>query len=200
MAQLQDLEEPSRLADLGMRLAIIVILIVGLVVVTTTAYGSVEDLSGPATAPPTVTTLVTTSEATDSAVATPQTTLSLEAVPAPPPIRVLTPEELAAVEAESVEETDRSRLAPTGAVDESPATLPTDAQSADPEPDPNATDPVGSDPGLEDDPTPEDDPAPEDTNDQDSPSTTAAPTTTDAAPEPTEPAPTQPATSPEPAE
>ena len=132
MAQLEDLEEPNGYADLGMRLAIIAILIIGLVILSTSAYGSVEDLSGPATAPPTVTTVAPErAEAEATAQRAPQSTLSLEAVPETPPIRVLTPEELAVVESESVEETDGGRIAPTGAADETPATLPAPDSSTD---------------------------------------------------------------------
>lgn len=206
MVQNEELEEPNGYADLGMRLAIIAILIVGLIVLSTSAYGSVEDLSGPATAPPTTAPAEpTAAEASETSARTPKATVSLEAVIAPPPIRVLTPEELAVVEAESVEETDRSRLAPTGAVDETPSTLAVNPDPETPDTAPDATDSEETTPedGASDE-TASDEGASEEA-DPNSPSTTVP--ATEPAPEPSGPtvttpesAPTEPAAATEPAE
>lgn len=100
-------ETENTMVDLTVRCLVVALLIGGLGLASVRAYESVEDSSGPATAPP------ATTQAPQTTVTAPSeptfivtSTIAMEAVYSLPPVRGLSPEQIAAIEAEEAQQTD----------------------------------------------------------------------------------------------
>ncbi|MFT7597694.1 MAG: hypothetical protein ACI8TP_000614 [Acidimicrobiales bacterium] len=117
-SDLESLEEPNLVGDLVLRLVIILVMVGGLILVSTQALGSVGDTSGPATAPTTAAPVATTRAETTTTPTSARPTVGAEAVLTLAPITVppitLSEAEIAAIESEEAEESVPT-LQPLGA-------------------------------------------------------------------------------------